>query len=190
MCAVKIAVRKTTGSTRTFLRRSTLNLLSANQEKNNFIYMLTSLSLAVNSCVYFNLPELFRTAPQLPGAEKMQNAAPSKNRHLNEKYCTPIEQYSAKKKQYRNSEIPNKARRYPHSDRSINLSKPCPYCDYSTGLIIIRFKEDKGFCRCGRCDAALFSIAEAKKAQGLTHIGTVLDSYLPKPAAFGEEVAR
>lgn len=121
----------------------------------------------------------------------MQNAAPQQGkRHFKQKSCTPIVQDSAKKKQYRNSGISNKAKRYPHSDKSINLSKPCPYCDYSTGLIIIRFKEDKGFCRCGRCDAALFSLNETKKAQGLTHIGTVLDNYLPTPTAFGEEVVR
>ena len=121
----------------------------------------------------------------------MQNAAPQQGkRHFNKKSCTPVVQDSAKKKQYLYSGKSNKAKRYPHSDGSINLSNPCPYCNYSTGLIIIRFKEDKGFCRCGRCDAALLSIAEAKKAQGLTYIGTVLDSYLPNPAAFGEEVAR
>lgn len=102
----------------------------------------------------------------------------------------PIIPEISTKKQYLYSVKSNKAKRYPHSDGSINLSKPCPYCNYPRGLIIIRFKEDKGFCRCGRCDAALFSIAEAFKAQGLTHIGTVLDSYLPTPAAFDGEVAR
>lgn len=78
----------------------------------------------------------------------------------------------------------------PTSNGSIRLSSPCPYCRYNTGLVIIRFKDDLGFVRCGRCDAALFSIAETKKTQGLTHIGTVLDNYLPTPAGFDEEVAR
>lgn len=120
----------------------------------------------------------------------MQNAAPSKNRHLSEKYCTPIVQDSAKKKQYQNSEKSNKAKRYPYSDGSINLSKPCPYCNYQYGLKIIRFKDDEGFCKCGRCDAALFSLNEGKDTQGLTHIGTVLDNYLPTESAFGEEVEK
>lgn len=61
------------------------------------------------------------------------------------------------KKQYRSSEIP---KYYPHSQGDINLSKHCPYCGYRTGLIIIRFKDDIGFVRCGRCDAALYSLAE------------------------------
>lgn len=54
----------------------------------------------------------------------------------------------------------DKEKHYPHSDRCINLSKPCPYCDYGRGLIIIRFKDDIGFCKCGRCDAALYSLPE------------------------------
>lgn len=67
----------------------------------------------------------------------------------------------------------------PISNGSIRLSSPCPYCGHHTGLIIIRFKEDKGFCRCGRCDAALFSLNESQPQQGLEHIGEILDSYLP-----------
>lgn len=119
----------------------------------------------------------------------MKNATPAKNWHLS-KSCTPIVQDSRKKKQYKDSEKSDKAKRYPYSDGSINLRKPCPYCGYSHGLKLIRFKDDQGFCKCGRCDAALFSIAEAKDTQGLTHIGKILDNYLPTPAAFGEEVAR
>ncbi|MEO0933590.1 MAG: hypothetical protein AAFY21_07470, partial [Cyanobacteria bacterium J06641_2] len=111
-------------------------------------------------------------------------------RHFNKKSCTPTVQDSLKKNQCFYSGKSNKAKRYPHSDGSINLREPCPYCGYSHGLKLIRFKDSEGFCKCGRCNAALFSIAEAKTKQGLTHIGTVLDSYLPKPAAFGEEVAR
>ena len=120
----------------------------------------------------------------------MENADPAKNRHFNKKSCTPIVQDSLKKKQYLYSEKSNKAKRYPHSDGSINLSKPCPYCNYPRGLIIIRFKDDKGFVRCGRCDAALYSMNENVSEQGLQHIGTVLDSYLPTPAAFDGEVAK
>lgn len=116
----------------------------------------------------------------------MKNATPAKNWHLS-KSCNPILQDSHQKKQYLYSEKSNKGKRYPHSDGSINLREPCPYCGYSHGLKLIRFKDDEGFCKCGRCDAALFSIAETKKAQGLTHIGTVLESYLPTSAS-GEEV--
>lgn len=46
----------------------------------------------------------------------------------------------------------------PFSNGSVKLSPPCPYCEYHTGLIIIRFENDKGFVRCGRCDAALYSL--------------------------------
>lgn len=108
----------------------------------------------------------------------MKNATPAKNWHLS-KSCTPIVQDSAKKKQYRNSGKSNKGKRYPHSDRSINLSKPCPYCNYPRGLIIIRWRGDLGFVKCGRCDAALYSLNESKPKQGLQHIGEILDSYLP-----------
>ncbi|MEO0683721.1 MAG: hypothetical protein AAFV71_17735 [Cyanobacteria bacterium J06633_8] len=121
----------------------------------------------------------------------MQNAAPQQGkRHFNKKSCTPVVQDSAKKKQYLYSGKSNKAKRYPHSDGSINLREPCPYCGYSHGLKLIRFKDSEGFCKCGRCDAALFSIAEAKIKQGLTHIGTVLDNYRTTPAAFDGEVAK
>lgn len=80
----------------------------------------------------------------------------------------PKNQYSQKSK-----------KRYPHSDRSINFSKPCQYCGYQHGLIIIRDQGDKGFCRCGRCDAPLYSLNERSQKQGLQHIGEILDSYLP-----------
>ena len=83
-----------------------------------------------------------------------------------------------------------KLNRYPHSNGTVKLSPPCPYCRYQTGLVIVRWLSDLGFVRCGRCDAALFSIAEASKNIGLTHIGTELDSYLPTSAAFGEEVTK
>ena len=102
----------------------------------------------------------------------------------------PIIPEISSKKQYFYSVKSNKAKRYPHSDGSVNLSKPCPYCNYPRGLIIIRFKEDKGFCRCGRCDAALYSLNENCSEQGLQHIGTVLDNYLPTSAAFDGEVAK
>lgn len=94
-----------------------------------------------------------------------------------------ILQGSNPQKQYKNpekSKKPNFEKRYPYSGDCISLSKPCPYCDYGRGLIIIRFKDDLGFVRCGRCDAALFSLNEISQKQGLQHIGTVLDSYLPR----------
>lgn len=122
---------------------------------------------------------------------KKQNAASlsREKRHISKKTCNPILQDSAKKKQYQNSEKSNKPKRYPCSDGSINLPKPCPYCNYERGLKIIRFKNDKGFCKCARCDAALFSIAEAKeKSQGLTHIGKILDDYLPSKSNFDGEM--
>lgn len=72
-----------------------------------------------------------------------------------------------------------KSKHYPHSAYSVKLSKPCQYCNYGIGLIIIRYKDDKGFCKCGRCDAALYSLNENKPKQGLTHISEILDSYLP-----------
>lgn len=81
-----------------------------------------------------------------------------------------------------------KINRFPHSNGTVKLSPPCQYCGYQTGLVIVRWLSDLGFVKCGRCDAAHFSIAEAKKNIGLTHIGTVLDNYLPNGAA-GEEVA-
>lgn len=78
-----------------------------------------------------------------------------------------------------------KLNRYPTSNGTVKLSSPCPYCGHHTGLIIIRFKEDSGFVRCGRCDAALYSLNEhSHLPDGLTHAGTVLDNYLPTLAGF------
>lgn len=76
--------------------------------------------------------------------------------------------------------------RYPYSNWTVKLSPHCHYCGYQTGLVIVRWHDDLGFVRCCRCDSALFSIAETKKTQGLTHIGTVLDNYLPTLAGFSE----
>ncbi|MGB7375005.1 MAG: hypothetical protein WA959_00305 [Rivularia sp. (in: cyanobacteria)] len=69
-------------------------------------------------------------------------------------------------------------KRYPHSAYSARLAKPCQYCGNAIGLIIIRFKEDRGFCRCGRCHAALFSLNESTPKQRIAHIGAILDRYL------------
>lgn len=123
---------------------------------------------------------------------KKQNAAslPREKRHITKKTCNSILQHPPKNNQYQNSGISNKGKRYPHSDRNINLSKPCPYCDYATGLTIIRWHDDLGFVKCGRCDAALFSLNESKPEQGLTHIGKSLDSFLPNQSDFNGEVAK
>lgn len=92
----------------------------------------------------------------------------------------PKNQYSQKSK-----------KRYPHSAYSVRLAKPCQYCGNAIGLIIVRDKNDRGFCRCGRCDAALYSLNESKPEQGLQHIGAILDSYLPSSAVeAGREMAR
>jgi len=50
---------------------------------------------------------------------------------------------------------------HPHSNGRVKLSSPCRSCEYSYGLIIIRFREDKGFIRCGCCDSALYSVEQA-----------------------------
>lgn len=94
-----------------------------------------------------------------------QKAAPtlSVTRQSTKKTCTSIVVQHYSQKQYQSSEKSKKSnfgKHYPHSQGSVNLSTPCPYCDYTRGLIIIRFQDDKGFVRCGRCDAALFSLAE------------------------------
>jgi hypothetical protein len=98
----------------------------------------------------------------------------------------PVTRQSAKKsyehysKIHQNYQYSGKIKkRYPHSDGSINLSKPCQYCGYQHGLIIIRDQDDKGYCRCGRCDSPLFSLNERSQKQGLQHIGAILDGYLP-----------
>ncbi|MEO0683817.1 MAG: hypothetical protein AAFY76_01885 [Cyanobacteria bacterium J06649_11] len=105
----------------------------------------------------------------------MTNAAPGRRkRHFNQIF------YDNYSRIYQNNQYPEKSKkRYPYSAYSVKLLKHCPYCEYQHGLIIIRFKEDKGYCRCGRCDAALFSLNESKPEKGLTHIGGILDSYLP-----------
>ena len=54
---------------------------------------------------------------------------------------------------------------YPHSGDRIPLSAPCRACGYGSGLLIIRFKDDIGFVRCGSCDAPLYSIAEQQEKE-------------------------
>ena len=105
-----------------------------------------------------------KAAPQ--PSEKRQSM--KKNLYCNFSTRLPKNQYSHKSK-----------KRYPHSAYSIKLAKPCQYCGNAIGLIIIRFKEDRGFCRCGRCDAALFSLNESTPKQRIAHIGAILDSYIP-----------
>lgn len=104
----------------------------------------------------------------------MQKAAPTRKRLPTKK---SYENYSKIHHNYQYPEKPKK--HYPHSDRSINLAKHCPYCDHGIGLIIIRFKDDLGFCKCGGCDAALYSLNESKLEQRSQHIGSILDCYLP-----------
>lgn len=48
----------------------------------------------------------------------------------------------------------------PYSQNTALLSSPCPACGYSRGLIIIRFTNDLGFVRCGKCDSALYSVSD------------------------------
>jgi hypothetical protein len=48
----------------------------------------------------------------------------------------------------------------PYSQGAIALTTPCPSCKYQRGLVIIRFKDDLGFVRCGRCDSALYSVSD------------------------------
>ena len=49
-----------------------------------------------------------------------------------------------------------------YSQNAIALISPCPSCQYQRGLVIIRFKDDSGFVRCGRCDAWLYSIGDGQ----------------------------
>ncbi|MEM6752673.1 MAG: hypothetical protein AAF630_06875 [Cyanobacteria bacterium P01_C01_bin.38] len=73
-----------------------------------------------------------------------------------------------------------KSIRYPHSNGTVKLSPPCPYCFNQTGLVIIRFKDDSGFVRCARCDAALYSLNEQNNSRiKPTHAVEVLNNYLP-----------
>lgn len=77
-----------------------------------------------------------------------------------------ILQGSNPQKQYKNpekSKKPNFEKHYPHIQGSINRPKSYPYYNYGRGLIIIRFPDDDGFCRCGKCDAALFSLQEVAR---------------------------
>jgi len=48
----------------------------------------------------------------------------------------------------------------PYSQGTTLLQSSCPACNYTKGLIIIRFKDDLGFVRCGFCDAALYSVRD------------------------------
>lgn len=50
----------------------------------------------------------------------------------------------------------------PYSQRAIALTTPCRACGYERGLIIIRFTNDLGFVRCGKCDSALYSVSDRK----------------------------
>ncbi|MEO1431607.1 MAG: hypothetical protein AAFV71_21625 [Cyanobacteria bacterium J06633_8] len=116
----------------------------------------------------------------------MQNAAPQLGkRHFNQNF------YDNYSRNYQNNQYSQKPKiRYPYSQGSINLSKHCPYCNYERGLIIIRYEDDAGFCKCGKCDAALFSLNESKPEQGLQHIRGILDSYLPTSTEADGEAAR
>lgn len=117
--------------------------------------------------------------------QKQKTAPPHKEKRQSTKKS--YEYYSKIHQNYQYSREAKK--RYPHSDRSINLSKPCQYCGNAIGLVIVRYKDDKGFCRCGRCDAALFSLNKNKPGQGLEHIGGILDQYLPTQSDFNGEMA-
>jgi len=57
--------------------------------------------------------------------------------------------------------IPKRSHDLPYSNGRVKLSSLCPSCGYTHGLIIIRFREDKGFIRCGQCDVALHSVEQA-----------------------------
>lgn len=54
---------------------------------------------------------------------------------------------------------------YPHSGDRIPLSAPCRACGYNSGLVIIRFKDDIGFVRCGKCDAPQYSVASQQEGE-------------------------
>lgn len=53
----------------------------------------------------------------------------------------------------------------PYSQGTTLLQSPCPACNYTKGLIIIRFKDDLGFIRCGFCDSPLYSLREVSDRQ-------------------------
>ncbi|OKH41139.1 hypothetical protein NIES2101_34765 [Calothrix sp. HK-06] len=48
--------------------------------------------------------------------------------------------------------------RHPHSQSRIALNSPCRACGYRHGLLIVRFENDLGFIRCGRCDGAQYPV--------------------------------
>ena len=50
----------------------------------------------------------------------------------------------------------------PYSQGVIALTTPCPSCQYQRGLVIIRFTNDLGFVRCGKCDVPLYSVSDRK----------------------------
>lgn len=53
----------------------------------------------------------------------------------------------------------------PYSQDAIALISPCPSCQYQRGLVIIRFTNDLGFVRCGRCDSALYSVSDRQAGE-------------------------
>ena len=53
-----------------------------------------------------------------------------------------------------------KAPRYPYSQNDVVLVPACRACGFGYGLLIVRFENDRGFVRCGACDAALFAVEE------------------------------
>lgn len=55
----------------------------------------------------------------------------------------------------------------PYSQRAIALPTPCRACSYKRGLVIIRFKDDSGFVRCGRCDSPQYSIGDRQSGEAV-----------------------
>lgn len=53
----------------------------------------------------------------------------------------------------------------PYSQGTAMLASPCPACGYRSGLIIVRFKDDLGFIRCGRCDSPLYSVSDRQSGE-------------------------
>lgn len=51
-------------------------------------------------------------------------------------------------------------KRYPHSQGEAVLTSRCQACGYGQGIVIIRFKDDPGFVRCGRCDSPQYAVVE------------------------------
>jgi predicted Zn-ribbon and HTH transcriptional regulator len=48
----------------------------------------------------------------------------------------------------------------PYTQSAIALPAPCRSCGYERGLVIIRFPNNKGFARCGKCDSPQYSIGD------------------------------